>query len=100
MISLNETWLRQDTSWTNWQGYTFKQRQSPVDQWKSHFWYRRLWSFCAMMYSTLPFLIDIELIFNFLLKDSVPQYTHYIRPVGHYRRHFNVTYIWSKHAMH
>ena len=37
-----------------------------VDKWKSHFWYRHLWSFFVMVYSSLPVLIGMELMFNFL----------------------------------
>ena len=41
-------------------------------------------------------VIDLQ----FSVKDFVPQYTHYVRYVGHKRHHFNVTHIWSKQAMH
>ena len=70
-----------------------------VDQWKSHLWCRRLWSFCAMRYSTLLLLIDLEFIFNILQKILL-QYTHYVRHERYYWRHFNVNHICSRQAMH
>ena len=36
-----------------------------VDQWKFHFWWRRFWSLCEIMYSTIPVPIDMTLIFNY-----------------------------------
>ena len=36
----------------------------------------------------------------FYVKYFVVQYTHNIRAVEHYLRHFNITHVWSKQEMH
>ena len=47
---------------------------------------------------TCPYWHGIDLQFS--VKNFVPQYTHYVRYVGHKWHHFNVTHIWLKQAMH
>ena len=41
--------------------------------------------------NTPPYCHGID--FQFSVKDVVPQNSHHVCPVGHYRRHFNVTLI-------
>ena len=47
---------------------------------------------------TLPNLHGIYL--QCCSKDVLPQYTHFVCPVGLSRRHYNVTHIRLKRAMH
>ena len=58
--------------------------------WLNHTFDTTLVIFLCHDVSTLPLLIDMEINLDYTVKDFVPRYTQYVRPVGLYRRFFNV----------